>query len=405
MSNLTKEVVQEVFDSLGIEHANIDEAILAGDREETLLDMERISNLFQHHFLMGTDGTTASFSEDETLAPVLVGASAVAWGIRDIVMKQHTVNNRIIMKGENRESNSGYRTMEELQIAVCILKASKLGYYDCTNCPFRDHDCSIKKLDPEPWNWFPGKEGIALVDLPIEFRFVQSMHEGTYTKQFYQMYLPLAFEDMRTYNLKVIFVTHKATLRSVSDKVISYLDEIIDSMDERATVLVNKIADYVHAKTPSIGVLKELSRMLSTKNFFDFDLLEAWFSDLGTPSPVFSVEPTALNNLWDGLKHHYMTWGYKETSGGKSLYAPSCWVRLGYTPALSPEEAHLAMCIEMYLGKGHPISLTLAHVDCNLNKSQLVQVYTEQFNKDLPVKLRTGLNVKTMNKWRLLKNV
>ncbi len=399
-----RETILDIFGVLGISHQDVPHDFLVGGSESTLLDRTQVSDFLQKHFILGTDGTTASFSEDNMFAPVLVGASTVAWGIREGATKTFHVDNRVILKSENRESNSGYRTMEELQMAVCLLKSAKLGSFECTRCPFRDHDCAIKKSKPEPWKWFPGKQGIAFVDLPVEFNFVASMHEGTYTKDFFKHALPHAFEDMKTHGLKIVFITHKAALRPVSDEVISQLDVVIDSMDERAAVLVKKIAAQAKTKAPSIGLLKNLSKQLEDKYFFDFDLLDSWFTGLGMPSPTFKVEPTDLNGNWDELRYHYLTWGYAEKLDGKGLYAPSCWVRAGYTPALSPSDAHLAVCVEMMLGKGHAVSLKLAHTACNLNKGQLVRIYTEQLTKELPVKLQPKLNVKDMNKWSLLKH-
>nr|MDO8118153.1 hypothetical protein [Candidatus Sigynarchaeota archaeon] len=253
--------------------------------------------------------------------------------------------------------------------------------------------------------WYPGKEGIALVDLPIEFNFVKSMHKGTYTKEYFEENLRLMFKDMAEHELKIIFVTHKTTIKVISEAIYTELDLVINSMDERAHALIDSIGKRLSTNSPvTLTIYAEISKKIKAKGFYDFDLLEPWFTDIASPSPAFLVEPSPLNNDWNQLRYHYFTWGYKENANGKAYYAPSCWVRIGYTPALTPAQAHLVACLEMVLGKGHSISLTLAHTACNEGKDNYVKILTERMNRDLPTKHRLGFNVKTINKWKLMKH-
>jgi hypothetical protein len=189
-------------------------------------------------------------------------------------------------------------------------------------------------------------------------------------------------------------------------EVQSQLDLLIDAMDERAKALVSLISKKLpDVDSTGFWALPALSNRLKQKSFSDFDLLESWFSDIGTPSPIFQVEPSELNDNWDQMRYHYFTWGYKELATESEFFAPSCWVRIGYSPALTPEAAHLATCLEMILGKGHCVSLLLAHTACNERKEIFVKILTEVMNRELPVKQRIGFNVKTMNKWKLMKHV
>jgi len=89
---------------------------------------------------------------------------------------------------------------------------------------------------------------------------------------------------------------------------------------------------------------------------------------------------------------------------GSWIYFPSTWVRVGYSPALDPVTAHKIICLEMMLGKGHSVSLTLAHISCNLYKIHGSKLLLEFYNKNRPDKYKLGRSVKDINKWRLMKN-
>jgi hypothetical protein len=56
----------------------------------------------------------------------------------------------------------------------------------------------------------------------------------------------------------------------------------------------------------------------------------------------------------------------------------------------------------MMLGKGHSISLTLAHLACNLYKEKYLQILPAYLNKNRPDKHKIGFSTKAMNKWRLM---
>lgn len=402
---ISRESLLEILQILGIPHETVADTASLGSTERNLLDNSQLKHLVNNYFFMGTDGTSASFSDEDYVAPGIVVGSAVAWGLEGAITKTREITCRYILKQEDRESNSGFRSMLELMLAVCTLKAAKLGKYDCSSCPFRDYQCGAKNQAYPPWEWFEGREGIAFVDLPVEFNFVKSLHKGTYTKDFFEENLRLAFKDMKEHELKIVFVTHKSRLKVVSEVIQTQLDLAINSLSERARSLIDLVSRKMKNLAPaSLDGVARISTMMKSPAFFDFDLLEPFFNDIGTPSPSFQVEPSQLNDQWGDLRSHYFTWGYKEQGNGDMYYAPSCWVRIGYTPALTPELAHMATCLEMILGKGHAISLTLAHTACNEKKDIYIKVLTEKLNKDLPAKHRMGYNVKTINKWKLMKH-
>jgi len=401
MPPLTKTDLLKMFKILGIEYEDIANSLVLGTTEQSLLSNEDKLEIAGHYCLIGTDGTTGAVAEDDPDAPTLVAASSIVWGVVANETCVQEATNRIVLQGQDRESNSGFRTMLELQQGVCLAIAMERGSFDCSGCPFADYGCTWKRKKLEPWTWFPGKTPVVICDLPVEFKFVTKLPKESPTRKFFETHLKHVFKAMRDNHVRVILVTHRSKIQDVSKEFTSQIDDAIGSLDERAKALI----DVIKAKGIKLdGKLKTLAEIFDwakDKDFTDYDLLESWMDDIGKPSPVFKVLPSDLNNMWGELKFHYVTWGYRELLGLDRFYAQSCWVRIGYTPALDPVVAHKITLLEMALGKGHSIALTMAHNQCNMYKDKHLVLLKQHFNKDKTAKHRIGFSVKTTNKWRL----
>lgn len=401
MQPFTKADLSAMFGILGIDHRDIAASCKLGGTEKTVLPNEDKLDLINRFCFVGTDGTTSLVEEDDFDTPSLIAASSVVWGVVGGKTEVHPVSNRIVLQGQDRESNSGFRTMLELQQGICLAIAMKRGAFDCTGCPFLDSGCNWVRLGLQPWTWFPRKTPVVVCDLPVEFKFVHNMPKESRTRKFFENQLKRAFQIIKQNNIAVILITHRARIQDVSKEFTSQVDDAIESLDERMKALVTLVKTKGATYDGNLKNLTLFFEYAKDKNFTDYDLLRDWMDAIGKPSPVFNVLPSELNNNWDAMRFHYTTWGYQESANGNKYFAPSCWVRIGYTPALDPATAHKVTMLEMALGKGHSVALTLAHNECNLYKSKHLALLKHQLNKTRPVKQRIGYNVKTMNKTRL----
>ncbi len=402
--DLTKENLKEIFKILKIHYHMWNGRISLGPTEKTLLSPTIIKNLAEKYCLVGTDGTTARVSNNEVESPILIGASAVIWGVENLKSDIVSYDQRFVIEGRDRLSHSSIRTILEIRFALCVLLARKFKTLNCSNCPFNKSGCQLQGDSYKPWEVFPDKIAVAILDLPVIFTFIKSIPTlSNEIRKYLLDNLKLIFDDIKKYKLPVIFVSHKSKLRAVSQNLASELDEAINSVDNRAKEIINLISEKEELKNIKLPFLAELSKNLKDKFFTDFDLLEAWIDDIAIPSPIFEVKPDDYNNFWNELKFHYFTWGYKELIEGEWIYISSSWIRIGYSPALTSELAHQIICLEMILGKSHSISLTMAHTCCNMYKEELLSIILAFYNKNKPDKHKLGRNVKDITKWRLMR--
>src|SRR5271157_1636552 len=401
MTRFSKTDLTKLFGILQIDHEDINQYLSLGSTEKTLLFNEDKLNLIEDYCFIGTDGTTGVVADDDPDTPTLIVASSIVWGVFDDKTHVKEASNRIVMQGQDRESNSGFRTVLELQQGVCLAIAMKNGTFDCSECAFAGSGCTWSQRDLKPWTWFPGKTPVVICDLPVEFKFVASLPKESHTRKFFESHLKQTFKTIQDNEVGVILITHRAKIQDISREFTSQIDDVIGSLDERVKALIDVITAKGVAYDGNLKTLTEIFDGAKDKNFTDYDLLECWMDAIGKPSPVFNVLPSELNNMWGALKFHYLTWGYQELVGADRYYAQSSWVRIGYTPALEPVLAHKITLLEMALGKGHSVALTIAHNQCNMYKEKYLVLLKYHFNKTRPVKHRIGFNVKTMEKWRL----
>ena len=400
----SKESLMEIFKILKIPYHIWNGKIDLGQTEKTLLPPDGINKLVEKYCFVGTDGTTARASNNEVESPILIGASAVIWGVNNLKSDIVSYDQKFVIEGRDRLSHSSIRTILEIRLVLCVLLARKFKVLYCKNCPFDKSGCQLQTDSYKPWEVFPDKVAVAILDLPVIFAFIKSIPTlSNEIRKYLLDNLKLIFDDIKKYKLPVIFVSHKSKLRAVSQDLASELDDAINSVDNRAKEIINLISEKEDLKKIKLPFLAELSKNLKDKFFTDFDLLEPWIDDIAIPSPIFEVKPDDYNNFWDELKFHYFTWGYKELIEGEWIYIPSSWIRIGYSPALTPELAHQIICLEMILGKSHSISLTMAHTCCNMYKEVLLSIILSFYNKNKPDKHKLGRNVKDITKWRLMK--
>ena len=400
----TKERVQEICDILEIPYSEINSKIKLGSTERTLLRNEDINDLMKNFCFIGVDGTTTRISED-TEAPTQVSISNVLWGIRE--MQTHTIkyDQRIVYEARELLDKSSVRTILEIKTVICLMLARKFKKYKCEGCPINEQGCQWQEHKSGIWEEFPDKVAVGILDLPVIFAFIKALPQlDKKNREFLLSNLQKCFDDIRNQNLPVIFVSQRSTLKVVSEDLTSELDNAINSIDTKAKALLDLIRDIFKDNTIKLPALVEVRNKIEEKYFTDYDLLGDWLEDIALPSPVFNVKAAEYNNNWDGLKFHYLSWGYKELVNGSWIYFPSTWVRVGYSPALDPATVHKIICLEMMLGKGHSISLTLAHISCNLYKIHGSKLLLEFYNKNRPDKYKLGRSVKDINKWRLMKN-
>ena len=406
LSDLTfaKEKVQEICDILEIPYFELNGDIALGSTERNLLNNEDLNELTEKFCFIGVDGTTTRISDDAE-SPTQVSISDVVWGIQN--MRTHTIkyDQRIVYEARELLDKSSVRTILEVKSVICLMLARKFKRYNCKDCPINKQGCQWQENKPMVWEEFPEKVAVGILDLPVIFAFIKALPQlDKKNREFLLSNLQKCFDDIKNHELPVIFVSQRSTLKVVSDDLISELDNAINSIDTRAKALIDLIRNISKDKTIKLPALVELRNKMEEKFFTDYDLLEDWLGDIARPTPVFNVKPAEYNNNWDGLKFHYLSWGYKELINGSWVYFPSTWVRVGYSPALSPSTAHKIICLEMMLGKGHSVSLTLAHISCNLYKKHGSKLLLEFYNKTRPDKYKLGRNVKDINKWRLMKN-
>lgn len=403
----TKKNVQEICDILEIPYSELNGTIKLGTTEKTLLTNDDMKDLIEQYCFIGVDGTTARISDDAE-SPTQVSVSNILWGIRDNRTYTVTYDQRIVFEARTLLEKSSVRTILEIMSIICLLIARKFKRYRCTECPFNKGGCQWQDADIKPWEEFLDKTAVAILDLPVIFTFIKALPQLDKTnREFLLSNLQKCFENIKSYELPVVFVSQRSTLKVVSEDLTSELDNAINSIDTKAKALLDLIVDIVKDKNLSskeLPLLVDLRNKMNDKYFTDYDLLNTWLGDIALPTLIFNVKPAEYNNLWGGLKFHYLSWGYKELINGSWVYFPSTWVRIGYSPALDPATAHKIICLEMMLGSGHSISLTLAHLACNLYKKHSSKLLLEVYNKNLPTKYKLGKNVKNINKWRLMSN-
>ncbi len=401
----TQEKLRKLFKILEIPFREWDGELTLGKTEMSLLSNDILKELADTTCLLGSDGTTAKVSKNEARSPVLVSSSVVLWGIEENKTKTYKYDQRLVIDGYDRLSHSTLRTILEIRLALCVLITRKLKTTMCKDCPINNYGCQWQGKKFEPWKHFSGKQMVAIFDLPVIFAFIRSLSTlDAENRTFLLDNLKSSFADIRKYELPVIFVSQKSTLKNVIEDISSELDEVINSVDAKAKEVINIIKEK-KVSHQGLPILVKISDKMKERFFTDYELLEEWMKYIATPSPVFNVKPSEYNDNWDQLKFHYFTWGYQEYYDGKWIYFPSTWIRIGYSPALSPTKAHLLMCMDMILGKGHSISLTMAHTACNLYKKSYCKLLVEHYNKKRPDQYKLGKSIKDLNKWRLMKNV
>ncbi len=400
----TQEKVKNICAILEIPYRELNGTLGLGPNEKSLLANEDLIALVEKYCFIGADGTTARISDDAE-SPTQVCVSGVMWGVQEGRTRSVGYDQRLAIEASELLEKSTLRTVLEIKSVTCLLVARKFRQYRCSDCPINNQGCQWQDSPSAIWDEFPDKMAVGILDLPVIFTFVKALPQlDVKNREFLQSNLQKCFDDIRRYELPVIFVSQRSTLKVISDELASELDNAINSTPAKAKALLDLMKDVLKRKSVSLPALVELREMMEDRFFTDYDLLEGWLEDIARPTPVFSVKPSEYNNNWDELKFHYLSWGYKERVDGSWIYIPSTWVRIGYSPALDSITAHKIMCLEMMLGKGHSVSLTLAHIACNLYKKHGTKLLLEFYNKSRPEKYKLGKNLKDMNKWRLMKH-
>lgn len=402
----TQKNLEELLDILKIPFVEWNGTLSLGKTESELLSNDELLKISETFCFIGSDGTTAKIAKNEADSPTYISASLIMWGVDSIETKTYEFNQRLVIDHTRILSHSTIRTVLEIRSALCILISRKFKSRRCEDCPFDRSGCQWQNDNFKPWQYFTNKRLVAILDLPVIFAFIKTLPTlDSDNRDYLLTNLRKCFENIRKYELPVIFVSQKSTLKIVIENLASELDEAINSIDNRAKSLLELIAESQKAELNSISlpILVEIRNRMKNKFFSDYDLLEKWLEGIATPSPVFIVKPSEYNNDWGDLKFHYLTWGYQELYNNELIYFPSSWIRIGYSPALTPVEAHKIFCIDMILGKGHSISLTMAHTACNMYKRSYTRVLIDFYNESRPEKYKLGKNIKDLNKWRFMK--
>lgn len=403
----TQKKLKELLTILEISYLEWNGSLRLGRTEKELLSNNELIELSEQFCYLGSDGTTAKVARNEAGSPTYISGSLVLWGLNGVETNVYEYSQKIVIDHSNIFSHSTIRTVLEIRAALCILISRKFKSRRCSECPFNALGCQWQNEGFRPWEHFNGKQLVAILDLPIIFTFIKTLPTlDADNRDFLLTNIKTCFSDIRRYDLPVIFVSQKSTLKNVVDDLASELDESINSIDVKAKSLLNLINEGQSSISLKKGlpILAEISSKMRYKYFSDYDLLEDWLSNIASPSPIFQVKPSLYNNDWEELKFHYFTWGYQEYYENKWVYFPSTWVRIGYSPTLTPAQAHYIACLDMILGKGHSISLTMAHTACNMFKDNYTKLLVDFYNEKRPEKYKLGKNIKDLNKWRFMKN-
>ena len=351
---------------------------------------------------ISTDGTTID-TQEYTRTVGLNATTNLIWGPE--------FDDHIILK-KYRESNyeipsmiSVERVQQELVTTVCILRAIKSGNLLCNDCPISKNNCIIKShrkrlIDLENFN------PVGLLDLTIDFSFIKMQKFISQpAKDLILNTVKWVYRQIREYNLDIIFITHGSRDKRFMYEIKTDIDYMFKRTGEFDKKLLDEIKNFcmgIKNKNIFPEIQSALQKFIKnfkpiSEIFTDFDLFRNYFNNKGNTTPLFQIiDPKALD-YYEGVDTAYFltTWGYYEIVDNSLRYIPLDDIKIGFPLNNNSEFLYKLFLFDTALGKGHSLSLTLAHGIVSPNRK--VRNAIAQLLADLH-KIPKAL--KSIQKWR-----
>ncbi len=391
-----KQIIGQILEICGVKFDLFPQSFQLNSTPNDVLTQDQINNIINKFSIIGIDGTAGELSPGDSYSPIWLSVAAVEYDINEI--RKYT--NQFLMDPSYGLSYSTIRTAMELRSLICLLKAKKFKRFDCDQCPLQQFGCTWPLNSSKPWDNCSKKTSIGIFDLPVSFAFIKiipTLNEEN--RNFLLETINYVFREIQKHNLPVIFITQKQMITTVIQEITNEFDRAINLQRESRQIL-EWVQTLLKEEEIKLHQLQNLKSKIKKENITDFDFFEQYFTSIGQPSPVFKLNPSEYTNYWDEIKFHYFSWGYNENTPHGEQYIITSWSRIGYSPAISSEDAQLVILYDQFLGGGHPLSLLMAHSTCNFNRSKILHTLRSHYNSTAPPNRQLGYNLKEITKWR-----
>jgi len=393
VNSICKFLIKPIKDPILFDKFRNDDSII----EKVTTDYKLNDILF-----VSTDGTSIETNE-YTRTVGLNATDNLIWGPecdRPLVIKKYRESQYRIPSMISIE-----RIQQELVTTICVLRTIKSGNLICTNCPISKNNCLIKghRISLQDLGNF---RPIGLLDLTIDFSFIKKQQfVSQQAKKIILNTVKWAYRQIKDYELELLFITHG----SRDKRFIYEIKNDIDYMFKRSGDFDKKLLDSIREfcqttkkmdKFPAIkNTLRQFNKNFKSisYNFTDFDLFRSSFNSKGNTTPLFQIlDPNALE-YYEGVNTVYFltTWGYHEVVNGDYQYVPLDDIKVGFPLGAESEFLYHAFLFDTALGKGHSLSLTLAHA--LISPSRRSRIAIAQFLADLN---QIPKSLKSIQKWR-----
>ncbi|NHI92045.1 MAG: hypothetical protein EAX96_06040 [Candidatus Lokiarchaeota archaeon] len=300
------------------------------------------------------------------------------------------------------------RIQQELITPICILTTIKTGELPCKDCPILKNNC-ILKSKKNILRDLTNFRAIGILDLTIDFSFIKKQaHVSPQAKNLILNTVKWVYRQIRDNNLEIIFITHGSRDKRFMYEIKNDIDYMFKRSGEFDTKLIEEIKKYCENnrnddKFSSIrNTLRDFVRdfKVISHNYTDFDLFRSYFNKKGNSTPLFQIKDPNSLEYYEGVETGYMltTWGYFELIDNKFLYVPLDDIKVGFPLNSDPEFLYKLFLFDTALGKGHSLSLTLAHT--LISPGRKTRELLSQILADLH---QIPKSLKNIQKWRFMK--
>ncbi|MFX1450359.1 MAG: hypothetical protein ACFFCM_05930 [Promethearchaeota archaeon] len=300
------------------------------------------------------------------------------------------------------------RIQQELITPICILTTIKSGDLPCQDCPIVKNNC-ILKSKKSILQKLSNFRAIGLLDLTIDFSFIKKQNFiSPQAKDLILNTVKWIYRQIRDFNLEIIFITHGSRDKRFMYEIKNDIDYMFRRSGEFDTKLLEEIKKYCENNQDSKKFLliqdslRNFVKNFKTisYNYTDFDLFRSYFNKKGNSTPLFQIkDPNALE-YYEGVETGYMltTWGYFESIGNKFQYVPLDDIKVGFPLNSDSKFLYKLFLFDTALGKGHSLSLTLAHT--LISPGRTTRELLSQILADLH---QIPKSLKNIQKWRFMK--
>ncbi|MFX1294268.1 MAG: hypothetical protein ACFFD2_05345 [Promethearchaeota archaeon] len=378
---------------------------LARKDNEAIIEKFSSEHDLQEVIFISTDGTTINTQEFSRIVGLNATANLI-WGPelrRPTIVKKYKESKYHIPSMISVE-----RIQMELVTTTCVLRTIRTGKLHCQDCPISKNNCMIQqhKKTLKDLNDF---RPVALLDLTIDFSFIKKQQFiSPEAKTLILNTVKWVYQQIREYNLEMIFITHGSRDKRFMYEIKSDIDFMFRRSGEFDKKILQEIKKF-YTNTKDLdefshikGILQSFNKSFRfiSENFTDFDLFRKSFTDKGNSTPLFQIlDPNALE-YYEGVDAAYRltTWGYHEIIDESYQYVPLDDIKIGFPLNSDPDFLYDAFLFDTALGRGHSLSLALAHsiISPGRNTRNLIAQILADLNQ-IPKTL------KTIQKWRFFK--